>query len=47
MLQTTKMIHQFKRHGTDTKLPAPNSFSSVLSHTFDSETEVEEEVEPL
>ena len=36
-----------QEHGTDVKLPAPNPFSSVLSDTFDSETEVEEEVEPL
>jgi hypothetical protein len=33
-----------QEHGTDTQLPAPNPFSSVLFDTFDSETEDEDEV---
>jgi hypothetical protein len=33
-----------QEHGTDTQLPAPNPFSSVLYDTFDSETEDEDEI---
>jgi hypothetical protein len=33
-----------QEHGTDTQLPAPNPFSSVLPDTFDSENEDEDEI---
>jgi hypothetical protein len=40
-----KCDSSIQEHGTDTQLPAPIPFSSVLFDTFDSETEDEDEVE--